>query len=260
MTSGSGAEEEFERLFHLMEEFKAAERRRQELLAEAIQVIRSLIDWFVVPRVIESESSGERRPAEEASAERGAAEESSVEERAAEDRASEVRAVEEGAEGEDDIRDLRGGEKRMIGVLVGHRRLTRSQLATLSVLSPNSGTFSTYLSRLRSRKLITIDGDGFVALTERGRRSAGVRSVKPLTKEKIRNQWLSVFRGGARRMLEVLLEAGSVGLSRDELARKAGLKPTSGTYSTYLAKLRDNGLIEVVDGRIRVTEIFGLDA
>ncbi|RKT86929.1 hypothetical protein SAMN05421805_12413 [Saccharopolyspora antimicrobica] len=246
MISGSSVEGEFDRLFHLMEELKEVERRSRELLAEVIQEIQSLAGRLVGPRAIKPEDVGEGTSADESSVEESSAEESPAEESLAE----------EDAVASDDTRDLRDGEKRMIRVLSRHPKLTRTQLATLSLLKATSGTFSSYLSRLRSRELISIDG-GYVSLTGRGCRSAGVRSVKPMPEGEVRREWLAVLRGGARRILEALIDVGSVGLTRDELAREAGLKATSGTYSAYLAKLRNNGLIEVVDGKIRITKILG---
>lgn len=40
------------------------------------------------------------------------------------------------------------------------RRIARGQLAELIGLEPSGGTFSTYLSRLRSNGLAEVNGDG----------------------------------------------------------------------------------------------------
>lgn len=54
--------------------------------------------------------------------------------------------------------------------------------------------------------------------------------------------WLGKLNGKNREMLQVLIEARS--LTRNQLAFRAGLSAGSGTFATYLGKLRSLGLIE----------------
>lgn len=54
--------------------------------------------------------------------------------------------------------------------------------------------------------------------------------------------WLSKLHGKNREMLQVLIEAKS--LTRAQLAFRAGISPNSGTFQTYLGKLKSLGLTE----------------
>lgn len=54
--------------------------------------------------------------------------------------------------------------------------------------------------------------------------------------------WLNKLQGGARRMLEILIEQKR--LSRQQLALLTGMSHKSGTFATYLSKLSSLGLIK----------------
>lgn len=100
-----------------------------------------------------------------------------------------------------------------------------------------------------------------VSLTERGLAEAGIAARTPITAEEIRQQWRGALRAGARRMLDELLAhrtQGTQGMTRRELAHAASLDVDGGTFTTYLSALRSNGLVEVVNGRIRVSNVFDL--
>lgn len=57
------------------------------------------------------------------------------------------------------LEKLNGKNREMLQVLVDNRRLTRQQLGFKIGMSSNSGSFNTYLSRLRSLKLVVRDGE-----------------------------------------------------------------------------------------------------
>ena len=150
---------------------------------------------------------------------------------------------------------LRGGARRMLTNLVAMGPLTKVQLATLSVMAPSSGTFSTYISNLRTGGLIEEAGDTYVA-TKSGRALIGPVSP-PSTPQELRNLWGSKLRGGARGMLDVLIERGRTGIERDSLAHTVGMAPTSGTFSTYLSNLISNGLAtKSRDGLVVISDVF----
>jgi len=138
----------------------------------------------------------------------------------------------------------------MLIVLAQHPEgCDRVQLAILAGLSPKSGTFSTYLGRLRTSGWAETRGDRFFA-TRDGLDALG--SYPPLPSgEALIAYWLDWCgrQGGRRHMLQVLIDAGARGIERDDLAAAAGLSPSSGTFSTYLGKLRSARL---VDGRDRL--------
>lgn len=137
---------------------------------------------------------------------------------------------------------LRKGARAMLVALVAmDRPLTRAQVATLSGLSPQSGTFSTYISDLRTAGLVADEGNALVA-TSPGKSLIG-RSA-PLRHADLRALWGSKLRAGAKRMLDTLSESYPRGMSRDELARRVEISVESGTFSTYLSDLVTNGLAE----------------
>lgn len=154
---------------------------------------------------------------------------------------------------------LRAGARRMLEAMVSHHpaRLTRAQLATLARMKPTSGTFSTYLSNLRQANYLD-EQDGFLQATAEGRAALGAGpAYAPLTAAQVRDQWRQAMRAGARRMLDVLVDAHPAAVSRVDLAHAAGLEPTSGTFSTYLSNLRRNGLVqETAQGVMAASILF----
>lgn len=144
----------------------------------------------------------------------------------------------------------RSGERRMLIALAQHRAkgpMTARRLALLAGMTANSGTFSTYLGRLRKQGLIVGDRDA-LAITAAGVREAG--SVPPMpTGQALRDSWLNELgHGGVRRMLEVLLKHYPRSMDRSTLATASG-HADSGTFSTYLGRLSTLGLIEKRPGR-----------
>lgn len=138
-----------------------------------------------------------------------------------------------------------GGVQRMLTVLAQHPEgCDRTQLALLAGLSPKSGTFSTYLGRLRTSGWAVSNGDRFVATPE-GVEALGDYPPLPTGRDLVA-YWLDWCgrQGGRRRILEVLIDAGPRGMTRDAVATAADLSPGSGTFSTYLGKLRSAKLIE----------------
>lgn len=121
-------------------------------------------------------------------------------------------------------------------------RLTPKQIGTLSGLKSTTGTFSTYMSLLRSQGYI--EGNGAVSITEAGLKFTDGRPERPTTHEEIANLWRERLPGGARRMFEALIEVYPSTLSNEEIAERADISHTTGTFSTYMSLLRSNGLID----------------
>lgn len=138
---------------------------------------------------------------------------------------------------------LRKGAREMLRVLVSMGRpLSRVQVATLAGLSSKSGTFSDYLSNLRTAGFIADHGVDVVA-TPAGRAAIGPTSSPASTAELV-GLWKGKLRKGARAMLDTLVAVHPKGLSRDELGRRVGMSVESGTFSDYLSNLVSNGLAE----------------
>ena len=136
-----------------------------------------------------------------------------------------------------------GGLKRILIALAQRPKgLTQRQLGLRAGLSSRSGTFSTYLARARSAGWI--EGREHLQITLTGVGALGEYESLPEGAELLRF-WLSELgNSGASRMLEALVAVYPRGLSNEELGEAAGISAKSGTFSTYLSRLRGLGLIE----------------
>ena len=67
---------------------------------------------------------------------------------------------------------------------------------------------------------------------------------------------MRTLKAGARRMLEGVIQAGSDGLHRANLADYAGMQAGSGTLGNYLSILRKRGLIREEGKRIIANEML----
>jgi len=123
--------------------------------------------------------------------------------------------------------------------------LSAHQLGVRAGLSSKSGTFDTYLAR--ARKASWIAGDrGQLTITDAGLEALG--SYEPLpTGVALLDHWLrQLGNGGASRMLHALANAYPRPLTREALGEAAGLTGNSGTFDTYLGRLR---ALELVSGK-----------
>jgi hypothetical protein len=138
-----------------------------------------------------------------------------------------------------------GGGLRRILVALAQRPqgLTNRQIGIRAGLSSQSGTFATYLSRARSAGWI--EGSGTVRITPAG--IAAIGEWEPLpTGEALATYWIGQLNGGAARMLRALVEAYPAALTNAELGARAEVSHASGTFATYLSRLRG---LELVEGR-----------
>jgi predicted transcriptional regulator len=153
-------------------------------------------------------------------------------------------------------RTLKRGARKMLQALASldPKPLSRSQVATLAGISPSSGTFTSYLSDLRGNGFINENGNG-LAITETGIEFlAGDWPDAPSSTEALVSLWSSKLKAGARRMLDALVDIHPRGVSRSILGERAGIEPTSGTFTSYLSDLRRNGLIEEDQGQVAAAD------
>lgn len=149
-----------------------------------------------------------------------------------------------------------GGVRRILIALAQQypNACSRAQLGLLSGFSSKSGTYATYLGKLRTNGWISSQSGEFVA-TEDGIEALG--NYEPLpTGDKLIEYWKTrLGSGGLGRIFEVLVTYGETGISREDLATEAGLSSSSGTFATYLGKLRR---LKLASGRnpIVVAETF----
>jgi hypothetical protein len=144
--------------------------------------------------------------------------------------------------------EITGGCRRLVEVLVRCHpaRFTKSQWAALAKLKHTSGTFGTYLSKLRTSGLIIEDGGLFGPSAEAfDWLQEYVGHTHPQSNEEIVEMWKNALGGTPARMIQVLRECHPDGISREEIGEEVGVTHTSGTFGTYLSKLRSNRLVEV---------------
>lgn len=135
------------------------------------------------------------------------------------------------------------GARRMMIALAQRPGINRRQIAIRAGLSSSSGSFSTYLSKLRTNAWIEEGNNGAFYLSESGLKALGEYDGLP-TGADLRNYWLEELgSSGAARILIVLIENHPSELPRDQVGELAGLSSESGSFSTYLSKLRTLELI-----------------
>lgn len=140
--------------------------------------------------------------------------------------------------------EISGGLRRMMIALAQRPGLSKKQLGVRAGLSSTSGTFGTYLGRMRSSGWV--EGSETICLTQEG--AAALGDYEPLPEGMdLLAYWLDELgSSGAGRMLRVLAEKYPEALSKEDLGRYAEISHTSGTFGTYLGKLRT---LELVEGR-----------
>ncbi len=162
--------------------------------------------------------------------------------------------------GEDSEVKIQGGGLRMLKVLVSRypTKLSKAQLGTFSRMKSRGGSFSTYLSVLRSAGFIVNDGNLLVA-TEAGIDYLGEQPNPPQTSEEVIELWKNNLTGGTKRMFDLLIEAYPSGYTKEALGEAAVVVHTGGSFSTYVSILRSNNLIEISNGEIKAAEhLFNL--
>jgi hypothetical protein len=137
-----------------------------------------------------------------------------------------------------------GGKRRMLVALAQRPQgMSAKQLGIRAGLSSSSGTFGTYLGELRSAGWI-VGERSHLQITEAGTGALG--NYEPLpTGQALLEYWLAELGdSGAARMLRALGDAYPDALTKDALAEAAGMSAGSGTFGTYLGKLRSLELCE----------------
>lgn len=153
-----------------------------------------------------------------------------------------------------------GAELRILKVLAQRHpaRFTRAQWATLSGMSKTSGTFTTYISRLRTASYLD-ERDGLVAASDVGLAACGTFPPGPQTPSEVIAMWKAALGSGPSRLLDVLLDAYPNHVDRANLADRVNMVATSGTFTTYLSRLRSNGLIDTKGRKLAASPILFAD-
>lgn len=148
------------------------------------------------------------------------------------------------------------GLRRMMIALAQRNGLNSRQLGVRACISSKSGTFSTYLSKARTHGWIEGSGDRLL-ITEGG--VAALGQFEPLpTGSGLLEFWAGELEGGASRMLRALADAYPKAVTAEELGEAAAISHESGTFSTYLSRLRTLELVTGKKDALRASEeLFG---
>jgi hypothetical protein len=136
-----------------------------------------------------------------------------------------------------------GGLRRMLIALAQRPGLSARQLGVRAGLSSSSGSFNTYLSKGRSSGWL-VGGRDCMEATPQG--IAAIGHYDPLPEgQGLLDYWLNdLGASGAGRILRALAEAHPNSMSKEDLGAATELSHNSGSFNTYLSKLRTLELIE----------------
>lgn len=139
-----------------------------------------------------------------------------------------------------------GGLRRMLIALAQRPQgLSDRQLGVRAGLSSSSGSFGTYLAKGRTNGWITGER-GCLVISEAGLQALGQFEPLP-TGQALLQFWLNQLgNSGAARMLEALAAVYPKAMTKEELGTAANLSHASGSFGTYLSKLRT---LELIEGR-----------
>lgn len=116
----------------------------------------------------------------------------------------------------------------------------KETLAAVAGVSPTSGGYFNNLGGLRSAGLIDYPKPGTVAFTDAGRELAHI----PDDDRPVHERWLSVVTNPQQTILRALIDMHPTAISKDELAERIGVSPTSGGYFNNLGRLRTLGAVD----------------
>lgn len=138
---------------------------------------------------------------------------------------------------------ITGGAMRMLksAAMYSPNSISKFRMAAISCLSFSSGSFGTYLATLKRNGLLTVQGNDFT-ITDKGLEIVGDFTPLPSDPDALIEMWAGIVKGGAARMLKVLANHYPQTMSKEELWTASGLS-NSGSFGTYLATLKRNGLI-----------------
>lgn len=121
---------------------------------------------------------------------------------------------------------------------------TKRQLAILAGYAHNGGAFNNPLANLRSRGWAE-GGSERIVITDAG--AAALGSWEPLPQgEDLRDYWFGNLAGPPAKILRALCESYPDGMSKADLAKACGYKPSGGAFNNPLARLRS---LELVTGK-----------
>ena len=145
------------------------------------------------------------------------------------------------------------GLRRMLVALAQcPRGLTSAQVGVRAGISSKSGTFTTYMARARSSGWV-VDEGRVHKVTREGIEALGDYETLPAGRE-LADFWTRELSGGAARMLQAVLRAYPDYLTYEQVGVEANISHRSGTFTTYLSRLRKLELVTGERGVVRASE------
>jgi hypothetical protein len=146
-----------------------------------------------------------------------------------------------------DDRRFRAGARRILQACAQFpdRGVTKPQIVALAKVKAG-GTFSTYFGELTAAGFVKVHGGRCFATSDGLAYLGGDVPPIPRTVDDVISRWREEFRDGARRMLDVIVEAHPHPVSRADLSVRARVA-NGGTFSTYLGELKRAELVDEND-------------
>lgn len=98
-------------------------------------------------------------------------------------------------------------------------------------------------------------GNAHWRISEIGAAALGLQP-RPQATDELVAFWVGAFQPAVGRMLQVLVDAGGIWLSRGELCARSGVSPTSSTLGAGIKELRDHGLVDEQSGELRAAAVL----
>lgn len=142
------------------------------------------------------------------------------------------------------INGLRSGTIRILQELASRypAGYSKPQVGTLTKFKHTGGTFGAYIGDLKKNGYIEVR-DKLIHATESGIEALGSKiPASPKTHDEVMVLWRTALRSGAYSILEIIVEAGELGIDKEDIAIRINMSFTGGTFGAYLGDLTKNGL------------------
>lgn len=133
------------------------------------------------------------------------------------------------------------GARMIMAVLAraGASGLPRRDTAIKAIMTPSSGTFTTYISKLKSGGYVGEVNGNLVLL-----KSLPSLPTPPEPGDALIEEWVKEFDGKAKDIFRAVTREYPTQLPRHEIAQKVDMPPDSGTFTTYMSRISGKGLFE----------------
>jgi hypothetical protein len=134
----------------------------------------------------------------------------------------------------------------------GFDSLTRTWLAVVARISPISSDYRKHVSRLEQAGWIAYPTTGIIQLTPAGRELANRLPHRRFTQADLLASFEKLFKSARYRIMLALANTRGEWVTREWLADASEQSVNSSAYREHLAALREVGLVELGDGKVKV--------